>query len=228
MCLRLNINGQGVMVCGVREKTLGPCRVCGSRPATRLCDFEISPGKTCDARMCDHCALRVGDDTDFCPKHSDSTDQLALPGMAPAPAPSGPEAHARRVLCGQAGHWPLTNVQRELLRILLFHLGAKQAIPLRVVMGKLGNVLNMAPNEREIKDAARGLVVDFKVRIGASRTEPSGYYLITNSEEARDTARPYIEEVKKLLQRVRVILDPHDLAEMAGQLSLTEQPKEAQ
>jgi hypothetical protein len=228
MCLRLNINGQGVIVCGVREKTLGPCRICGTHPATRLCDFEVSPGKTCDARMCEHCALRIDDDYDLCPKHSDSNDQLALLGMAPAAPPDGPESHARRVLCGQAGPWPLTPMQQELLRILLFHLGAKQAIPLRDVMGKLGRVLKVAPNEREIKDAARGLVVDFKVRIGASRSEPSGYYLITNSEEARDTARPYIAEVKKLIERVRVILDPHDLAEMAGQLSLTDQPKEAQ
>jgi hypothetical protein len=228
MCLRLNINGQGVIVCGVREKSLGPCRICGTHPATRLCDFEVSPGKTCDARMCEQCALRIGNDYDLCPKHSDSNDQLALPGMAPAAPPDGPESHARRVLCGQAGPWPLTPMQQELLRILLFHLGAKQAIPLRDVMGKLGRVLKVAPNEREIKDAARGLVVDFKVRIGASRSEPSGYYLITNSEEARDTARPYIAEVKKLIERVRVILDPHDLAEMAGQLSLTDQPKEAQ
>jgi hypothetical protein len=131
-----------------------------------------------------------------------------------------PEQHARRVLCGQAAvcPWPVTELQRQLLRILLFHPGAHKAIPLRDLMGKLDRAMNKTlPTEREIKDAIRGLVVDFKVRIGASRSQPFGYFLITTAKEALDTARPYISEIRELAARVRVLVDPHDLAELAGQ-----------
>lgn len=136
--------------------------------------------------------------------------------MMPA---DSPEAHARKVLCGQPAvcPWPPTQLQREALRILLFHPGAQSAVSLRDLMGKLDRVTSELPTERETKDAIRGLVVDFKVRIGASRSRPFGYFLITTIQEARDSARPYINEIRELAARVRVLLDPHDLAELAGQ-----------
>jgi hypothetical protein len=140
--------------------------------------------------------------------------QLGLAGMGPQHEPT---AHVRNVLMGRSGPWPPTDLQRELLRLLLFHQGAQRAISLCALMGKLQSVCKPAPVERDIKDAARSLVVDFKVRIGASRSKPFGYFLVTTAEEARDTARPYISEIKELARRVRVLLDPHDLAEMAGQ-----------
>jgi hypothetical protein len=143
--------------------------------------------------------------------------QLGFAGMGPV---DPPDAHARKVLSGLCGPWPLTDLQRELLRILVFHLGASRAIQLRDLMLKLQRIVKPLPTEREIKDAARSLVVDFKVRIGASRQRPAGYYLITNSQEARDAAQPYIAEIRHLAQRVRVLLDPHELAELAGQLRL--------
>jgi len=108
-------------------------------------------------------------------------------------------------------------LQRELLRILLFHPGAQRAVPLRDLMVKLDRVCKPIPTEREIKDAARSLVVDFKVRIGASRSKPFGYFLVTTAEEARETAHPYISEIRELARRVRVLLDPHDLGDLAGQ-----------
>jgi hypothetical protein len=37
--------------------------------ATLECDFEIAPGKTCDARMCADCSRPVGEDRDYCPDH---------------------------------------------------------------------------------------------------------------------------------------------------------------
>lgn len=137
-------------------------------------------------------------------------------------------AHARQVLAGNAGPWPLTPLQRELLRILLFHQGAQRAILLRDLMGKLHRATGQLPTAREIKDAARHLVTDFKVRIGAARSAHSGYYLITTAAEARDTASLYVSEIRKLAQRVKVLLDPHDLAELEGQNIFTDpDPKEA-
>jgi hypothetical protein len=153
--------------------------------------------------------------------------QLGLTGIAPI---EPPDAHARKVMTGEFGPWPITDLQREFLRVLVFHQGAQRAIQLRDLMAKLQSKVRPIPTEREIKDAARSLVVDFKVRIGASRQRPAGYYLITNSQEARDAAQAYIAEIKHLAQRVRVLLDPHELAELAGQLRLDrndDDPKEA-
>ena len=72
-----------------------------------------------------------------------------------------PDAHARAVMLG-SGPWPATDLQRELLRILLYHSGAQRAISLHALMVKLDRVVKPIPTEREIKDAIRSLVVDFK------------------------------------------------------------------
>jgi hypothetical protein len=139
--------------------------------------------------------------------------QLGFAGMGLEPTV---DAHVRSVMLG-SGPWPATNLQRELLRILLYHQGAQRAITLHALMVKLDRVCKPIPTEREIKDAARSLVVDFKVRVGASRGKPGGYFLVTTAEEARDAASPYISEIRQLARRVRVLLDPHDLGELSGQ-----------
>jgi hypothetical protein len=110
-------------------------------------------------------------------------------------------------------------MQRHLLRVLIFHIGLHWAVPVRSLMITLRNAMKRNPTEREIKDAVRSLVVDFKLRIGASRSDPPGYYLISNADEAKAAAQPYISEIRNLVRRVRVLLDPHQLAELAGQLS---------
>jgi len=143
--------------------------------------------------------------------------QLGFAGMGLDPTP---EAHARNVMLG-SGPWPATDLQRELLRILLYHSGAQRAISLHALMVKLDRVIKPIPTEREIKDAIRSLVVDFKVRIGASRSKPFGYFFVTTPQEARDAAHLYISEIRELARRVRVLLDPHDLAELQGQPWIT-------
>jgi hypothetical protein len=139
--------------------------------------------------------------------------QLGFAGMGLEPTP---EAHARNVMLG-SGPWPATDLQRELLRILLYHSGAQRAISLDALMVKLERFFVPVPTEREIKNAIRSLVVDFKVRIGASRSKPFGYFFITTPQEARDAAHLYISEIRELARRVRVLLDPHDLGELEGQ-----------
>jgi hypothetical protein len=140
--------------------------------------------------------------------------QLGFAGMGLEPTP---DAHVRSVMLGRSGPWPVTELQRQMLHVLLFHPGAQRAISLHALMVKLDRVCKPIPTEREIKDAARSLVVDFKVRIGASRGKPVGYFLVTTAEEARDAASPYISEICQLARRVRVLLDPHDLGELEGQ-----------
>jgi hypothetical protein len=139
--------------------------------------------------------------------------QLGFAGMGLEPTP---DAHARAVMLG-SGPWPATDLQRELLRILLYHSGAQRAISLGALIVKLSRVIKTVPTEREIKDAIRSLVVDFKVRIGASRSKPFGYFFVTTPQEARDAAHLYISEIRELARRVRVLLDPHDLSELEGQ-----------
>jgi hypothetical protein len=139
--------------------------------------------------------------------------QLGFAGMGLEPTP---EAHARNVMLG-SGPWPATYLLRELLRILLFHSGAQRAISLGALIVKLSRVLKHTPTEREVKDAIRSLVVDFKVRIGASRSKPFGYFFVTTPQEARDAAHLYISEIRELARRVRVLLDAHDLSELEGQ-----------
>ena len=139
--------------------------------------------------------------------------QLALAGILP------PDAHARAVWRGEyTPGWELTGLQKVILGRLLSRLGAHNAIPLRSLLQITGS------DAREIKDAIRSLVVDFKVRVGASRGDPPGYYLITSAEEARATSQPYISEIRQLVRRIRVLLDPHDMAELVGQLLLEEEP----
>lgn len=52
------------------------CAVCRLRPYTRLCDHEIVPGQTCDAKLCEECVQRdgvdetTGADRDLCPVHA--------------------------------------------------------------------------------------------------------------------------------------------------------------
>lgn len=52
------------------------------RPGTKLCDYALKNGKTCDRPMCARCAKKVGPDRDLCPPHVRLEErQAALPGM---------------------------------------------------------------------------------------------------------------------------------------------------
>ncbi len=44
------------------------CKVCGAL-APFLCDYEVAPGKTCDAPLCGRCRVSTGV-KDYCPEHA--------------------------------------------------------------------------------------------------------------------------------------------------------------
>lgn len=44
------------------------CAYCG-RLASKLCDFKVAPGKTCDARICGQCSVHTELDHDVCRIH---------------------------------------------------------------------------------------------------------------------------------------------------------------
>lgn len=68
------------------------CITCKRRAYTKLCDFVIGSFKTsidfqertltCDAKICDKCAVQIGPGFDFCHKHAKEA-QTALSNFNP-------------------------------------------------------------------------------------------------------------------------------------------------
>lgn len=75
-CFPIRFEGGGGFICSSfpGEKH---CVDCGAM-STRLCDFKLSNGKTCDAPMCDAHSHRVGANTDFCRLHRPKESQPGL------------------------------------------------------------------------------------------------------------------------------------------------------
>lgn len=72
-CEKLELGGGAVAIVCSRGRRLGRCVVCRRAQAVRLCDYELrqrTRGKTCDAKLCEQCAERVGPDRDLCPAHA--------------------------------------------------------------------------------------------------------------------------------------------------------------
>lgn len=65
-CTHVKIGEAHAIVCGKTER----CK-CGKR-ATRLCDFKVPAKKsgTCDAPLCEDCAIVPAPGKDLCPKHA--------------------------------------------------------------------------------------------------------------------------------------------------------------
>ncbi|MDD5207021.1 MAG: hypothetical protein PHS17_16470, partial [Desulfobacterales bacterium] len=57
------------------------CKICGM-PATKLCDFVLKNGKTCDMPLCARHAHSVGPEKDYCPAHHDMKARLEQKGEA--------------------------------------------------------------------------------------------------------------------------------------------------
>ena len=68
-CTPIRIGGIVAIVCGSRPRA-PRCRSCKQRLGTRLCDWKIGRGKTCDVPLCDSCTKAPAPDKDLCPKHA--------------------------------------------------------------------------------------------------------------------------------------------------------------
>lgn len=55
-------------LCGPRHMSRS-CAYC-SRVHTKLCDFKMGPGKTCDAPLCTSCTVHTEPDRDICRIHA--------------------------------------------------------------------------------------------------------------------------------------------------------------
>ena len=74
--------GFTAIVCGVRGASKCSEQGCNS-PHTKLCDFPLSAGRTCDRKLCDRYAIKVGPDRDYCPEHDEESfiERLELKGV---------------------------------------------------------------------------------------------------------------------------------------------------
>jgi hypothetical protein len=77
-----------------------------------------------------------------------------------------------------------------------------------------------AKNERDVRGIVEQLVVTHRMRIGASA---DGYYMIVDAEDLEAAiARPK-SQIFAMWRRLRVLLEPHALRELHGQLGLGEE-----
>jgi hypothetical protein len=125
------------------------------------------------------------------------------------------DAMVEAVLSGVGGPgWPLPVEAEKLLRALRHAHGAKQARPIR----ELARQLDLS--EREVKQAARTLVVEFSLPLVGSRIQPYGYYLAVTSEERLQAANTLKHEIVALARRVRALEGHKAMIEWLGQLKI--------
>jgi hypothetical protein len=69
-CEKYHTGGGGtVIICTGRGAKRKPNCACGYT-GTRLCDWKIGGGKTCDTPICPRCTFEPAEDKDLCPKHA--------------------------------------------------------------------------------------------------------------------------------------------------------------
>jgi len=108
-----------------------------------------------------------------------------------------------------------TASQRAILRILADRPGKAMAIS-AADLARLAN-----SDDRRVRNDVRDLRLIFKVRIGSARGEGNGYYLAVTREERLETVRPFANQIYAEAAIIRAMLDPHELAELEGQMQLT-------
>ncbi|GIU80160.1 MAG: hypothetical protein KatS3mg005_3398 [Bryobacteraceae bacterium] len=75
-------------------------------------------------------------------------------------------------------------------------------------------------SERQIKGIVEQLVVAHRMRIGARREEPAGYFMIETAEDLEAAVKPYRNQILAMWRRLRVLEQTHKLMELLGQLRL--------
>jgi hypothetical protein len=68
-CAVVKMGGVTAIVCGSPRKPK-KCSECGKAPGTRLCDWKMGGGKTCDKPLCDVCAFPPAHKKDLCAEHA--------------------------------------------------------------------------------------------------------------------------------------------------------------
>ena len=74
--------------------------------------------------------------------------------------------------------------------------------------------------EREIKATIERLRCDHRMRIGARRTSPVGYFLIVDAQDAEEALKPYRGQVFTMLRTIRALASPRMWLEFSGQMRI--------
>ena len=107
-------------------------------------------------------------------------------------------------------------MERVVAGILAQHRGWQQAIPLKALMDATGR------DERQVRGVVEQLIVAHRMRIGTSLAAPCGYYTIETAEDLTRAVGPYKSQILSMLKRLRVLMEPHELRELYGQMGLDE------
>ena len=75
-------------------------------------------------------------------------------------------------------------------------------------------------SERTIKGVVEELVVSHRMRIGARREDPSGYFIIEDAADLEAAVKPYKAQVIAMLRRLRALESAEAVREFLGQLAL--------
>ena len=69
-CEHVKFPGGHAIVCTRGKRMPRKCYMNCGRWSSKLCDWPVGKGRTCDRPLCDTCAVAAGKDMDFCPSHS--------------------------------------------------------------------------------------------------------------------------------------------------------------
>ncbi len=75
-------------------------------------------------------------------------------------------------------------------------------------------------SDRQIKGIVEQLIVTHHIRIGGSRQEPVGYFIVESDDDLRAAVEPYKSQILSMLKRLRVLDAPQARREFLGQIRL--------
>lgn len=107
-------------------------------------------------------------------------------------------------------------VEKVVAGLIWQHQGRENPLPL----AKLSEVTGRS--ERDVKAVVEQLVVTHRLRIGARRQMPWGYFVIVDAEDLRVACEPYESQIFAMWRRLRILRSPMEMKELLGQLVIGE------
>jgi hypothetical protein len=100
--------------------------------------------------------------------------------------------------------------------IIMEHVGAADPVSIKRICAET----SFSP--RQVKGIVERLVVDHKMKIGARREEPFGYFTIESAADLEEAAGPYRAQILSMWRRLRVLESRQAMRELHGQLRIDE------
>lgn len=105
-----------------------------------------------------------------------------------------------------------TAEERVMAEVIWRHQGRANPISIAVLCKVMGK------SERTVKGLKQQLIVTHRMRIGARREPPAGYFVIVDKEDLALTVSAYQGQVIEMWRVLRVLLEGHELRRLHGQL----------